>query len=262
MLRLYSSSGALDIQLLEQVSSDSWERLRRNACRFMRESGSSEAADILESMPFELWSGTNSFGDEFDLLYLGTSPKMYIELEEQVKAKTGLWKYREIAETLKKLGKYVRFIAVNVVFGDDIESVPAPDLKITSQIVERALADAETLLRSGGAVSGIDRIHTVFHGYLKALCQDANLSPANDAGVTELFKLIRKSHPAISGAHPGGKEIERVFGAMSTIVDALNPIRNRASVAHPNEDLLEEPEAMLVINTVRTLLHYLNARIQ
>ncbi|MFY9935805.1 MAG: abortive infection family protein [Silvibacterium sp.] len=216
----------------------------------------------MESTNFELWSGTNNFNDQFDLLYLETSPKKYIELEEQVKANSGLWKYREIAETLEKLGKYVRFIAVDVVFGDEIESVPVPDLKITSQIVERALTDAETLLRSGGAVSGIDRIHTVFHGYLKALCQERTLTPGNDAGVTELFKLIRKSHPAMSGALPGGKEIDRVVGAMSTIVDALNPLRNRASVAHPNDELLEEPEAMLVINTVRTLLHYLNARIQ
>jgi len=34
-------------------------------------------------------------------------------------------------------------------------------------------------------------------------------------------------------------------------------VRNNASVAHPNEALLGEPEATLVINTVRTLLSYL-----
>lgn len=45
------------------------------------------------------------------------------------------------------------------------------------------------------------------------------------------------------------------------IVDALNPLRNRASLAHPNESLLAEPEAMLVINSVRTLLHYIDSRV-
>jgi hypothetical protein len=56
-------------------------------------------------------------------------------------------------------------------------------------------------------------------------------------------------------------DITRVLHAMATILDALNPVRNRATVAHPNEMLLDEPEAMLVINTVRTLLHYLDAKL-
>jgi hypothetical protein len=43
-------------------------------------------------------------------------------------------------------------------------------------------------------------------------------------------------------------------------MDALQPIRNNASVAHPNEALLDAPEAMLVVNTARTLLHYLDAK--
>jgi hypothetical protein len=49
---------------------------------------------------------------------------------------------------------------------------------------------------------------------------------------------------------------------MAQIVDVLNPVRNQKSMAHPNEDLLEEPEAMLVANAVRTLLHYLNAKLE
>lgn len=39
-------------------------------------------------------------------------------------------------------------------------------------------------------------------------------------------------------------------------------MRNQASEAHANDRLLEEPEAMLVINVVRTLLHYFNARLR
>jgi hypothetical protein len=48
---------------------------------------------------------------------------------------------------------------------------------------------------------------------------------------------------------------------MSAIIAVLNPVRNRASVAHPNDELLEEPEAMLVINAVRTILQYVNAKL-
>jgi Abortive infection C-terminus len=38
-------------------------------------------------------------------------------------------------------------------------------------------------------------------------------------------------------------------------------LRNNASVAHPNEALLDEPEAMLAINAARTILHYLDAKL-
>jgi hypothetical protein len=39
-----------------------------------------------------------------------------------------------------------------------------------------------------------------------------------------------------------------MLGAMATVLDSLNPIRNNASVAHPNEELLDELEAHVAIN--------------
>jgi hypothetical protein len=50
--------------------------------------------------------------------------------------------------------------------------------------------------------------------------------------------------------------------ALATIVDTLNPLRNSKSMAHPTEELLDEPEAMLAANAVRSLLHYLNSKLQ
>jgi hypothetical protein len=44
-------------------------------------------------------------------------------------------------------------------------------------------------------------------------------------------------------------------------VDALNPLRNKASVAHANPVLLPEPEAMLVINAARSILHYVDEKV-
>ena len=44
-------------------------------------------------------------------------------------------------------------------------------------------------------------------------------------------------------------------------MDALNPARNRGSVAHPNEELLDPDEAMLFINSARTVLQYLDAKL-
>jgi abortive infection Abi-like protein len=52
-----------------------------------------------------------------------------------------------------------------------------------------------------------------------------------------------------------------VLNACSSILDALNPVRNRASVAHPNEELLGRDEAQLVINVGRSLLSYLDGKL-
>jgi hypothetical protein len=38
---------------------------------------------------------------------------------------------------------------------------------------------------------------------------------------------------------------------MATVLDALNPLRNNASVAHPNEVLLNEPEGATRRSTLR-----------
>ena len=131
----------------------------------------------------------------------------------------------------------------------------------TSEVVERAIKDTETLVHSRGAASGVDRIHTALHGYLRKACGDATIPYEAGATMTVLFKNLRADHPAFKEEGPRAQDITQVMRAMSAIMDALNPLRNKASVAHPNEALLDEPEAMLAINAARTILNYLDAKL-
>lgn len=139
-------------------------------------------------------------------------------------------------------------------------SVSSPSPKITTAVVERAISDTETLLKTSGATSGVDRIHTALHGYLKAVCLDAGITYESDDTITRLFKLLRQNHPALQNLGARQTDIEKILQAFGTVMDALNPIRNKASVAHANENLLEKDEAFLVINAARTILHYLDAK--
>jgi hypothetical protein len=134
-------------------------------------------------------------------------------------------------------------------------------LRVTSAVVERALLDAEKLMATTGATSGVDRAHTALHGYLLQVCSDAGISVGAEPNLTQLFKALRVQHPAFKDLGARSDDVARLFGAMATIADVLNPLRNKASVAHPNQQLLEEPEALLVINSVRTLLNYLDSKI-
>jgi hypothetical protein len=140
-------------------------------------------------------------------------------------------------------------------------AVNSPDLEITSAVVERAIADAESLIQTNGATSSVDRVHTMLHGYLKAVCDVEEIEYSDDVSMRGLLRLLREQYPALSHLGPRAQDVERVFQSIAVIMDAMNPIRNRASVAHPNEELLDEPEAMLVINCARTLLHYLDCKL-
>jgi hypothetical protein len=133
--------------------------------------------------------------------------------------------------------------------------VPSP--LSASEVVRRALADVESLLKNNGAASTIDRLHTALHGYLRSACTDAGIEYADDASVTALLKALRNQHPALRDLGAHSTELTKVLNSFSNIVDALNTLRNHASVAHANEHLLREDEALLVVNAVRTLFNYL-----
>ncbi len=130
-------------------------------------------------------------------------------------------------------------------------------LESPPEVVRRALDDADTLVRTSGPQSAVDRLHTAMHGYLYSLSQEIGAQFDGHPKMNQLFKEIRRSHPALADVGARGEDVKRILGSLATILDALNPIRNNASVAHPNDRLIGEPEARLVINVVRTLLNYL-----
>jgi Abortive infection C-terminus len=133
-------------------------------------------------------------------------------------------------------------------------------LSTTSDVVSQAINDADVLIRENGATSGVDRIHTALHGYLIGICAQAGIPHEKDATLTSLFKLLRKQHKDLQPTGPRSQEISTILNAFASIVDAFNPVRNKASIAHPNPLLLDEDEALLVINTARTLLQYLSRK--
>ncbi|PMQ03249.1 hypothetical protein DyAD56_21230 [Dyella sp. AD56] len=262
MIRLYQGSGSSEIVLGEPcLSPDAWARLKATAVRLLRARSRNIAAEFLETTPFELHEGSNFFNDEFSLLYYAAPLEAYVLLGERA-ANDALGSVcRGIAETMMELKQPVRFIAVDLHATSSPLPVCTPSLAITSDIVERSLSESEKAVVSSGGVAGVDRAHTALHGYLRAVCLEAGLTFAEDADITALFKQIWQQHPAMQDHGPRGDDVARVGKAMAAMLDALNPLRNRATLAHANDVLLPNAEAMLVINGIRTVLHYLNAKL-
>lgn len=129
--------------------------------------------------------------------------------------------------------------------------------------VKQAIADMETLLRSQQGASGaVDRIHTALHAYLIGECESAQINYDKEASISKLLKELRTHHPRLA-ASPGSTRTlaYQIVQSFGQALDAINQIRNNSSMAHPNDGLLQEPEANLVINAGRTILAYLDSRL-
>lgn len=143
---------------------------------------------------------------------------------------------------------------------EKINLVESPSLLNTSEVVFEALQDAETLIKERKSSSAVDRVHTAFHGYLRNICTVNKISFEEDNDLVILIKKILKEHSKFS-INAKEQEIKNIIKSIVAISDSLNPIRNKISLAHANEDLIDEPEANLVINCVRTILIYLDTKL-
>jgi hypothetical protein len=130
------------------------------------------------------------------------------------------------------------------------------------EVVRQALKDAENLLKESGPASAFDRLHTALHGYLKEVCDNEGLTyPQPLPTVMQLYKIVRSSHPAftVKGVH--AEAIHRVALSMANALDSLNTLRNNASPAHPNDDLLDDVDGLLAFNATRTILNYVVGKV-
>jgi hypothetical protein len=156
-------------------------------------------------------------------------------------------------------GEYDHFSAVAGRLEGNVVAPPEP--QSTREVVLEALRDAETSIRDGHPASAVDRVHTAFHGHLRALCDRHALSVPDQATVNQLFNALRAGAPGLQPQGPRASDITRVLRSAGAILDALGTLRNQATLAHPNEDLLPPAEALLAVNVARSLLSYLDAKL-
>lgn len=145
----------------------------------------------------------------------------------------------------------------------ELDGVAVPEVlpKGASTAALEALADAQALLESRGPTSALDRLHTGLHGYLRSASKEAGLQTDEDATAVALLKIVLRDHPAVVNLGPRADDVRKVLKGAAAIVDAIGTLRNRASLAHPNEELLDRDAALLAINVGRSLLGFLEAKL-
>ena len=100
------------------------------------------------------------------------------------------------------------------------------------------------------------------HAHLRTICENEGITCGKDENSTALFKRLREGHPAFSDVSAHSEEVLKLQRAVAVILDVFNPLRNRGSVAHPNTELLPHNEAMLAINVAKSILKYLDAKLE
>jgi hypothetical protein len=128
-------------------------------------------------------------------------------------------------------------------------------------VVEQALREVEDRLKAGAALAAVDRIHTAFAGFLAGIAADRKIDVGNDPPITKLFKLLRGACPELGPQGRHADQITKILNSLAAVVDAIDPLRNHGTLAHANEHLLDNAEATLFINAVKTLMHYVNAKL-
>ena len=146
----------------------------------------------------------------------------------------------------------------------ETQSEMVNDLTLSSspEAVKLALEEAATSIRRGNVSSAVDRTHTAVHGYLKHLCTESGIALGNRVEVTKVFKLLRTNHPALKHQESWPSEVDKTLRGLATALDAINTLRNHASLAHSSSNLLAEAEATLAVNAARSILHYINDKLQ
>jgi hypothetical protein len=134
------------------------------------------------------------------------------------------------------------------------------NLRISKIAVDRALADVETLIAAGEPLSAVDRVHTALHGFLQVACAEEEITYHRNDSVVKLLRKLQTKHSGFQEVGPRRQDIMTVVNAFAQVLDALLPVRNNATLAHPNDTLLGEAEASLFINAARTIFQYLDAK--
>src|SRR5215472_9183440 len=226
-----NSSGRLRVEKTEHVRDEEFIPIKRRAILFLK--AKQYSVDVIkhfEETPYELWAQTATDGKKHYMLWWDATIAEYVEMERRLEDESYFQNivFPAICDALKA----VRYMDVqSVVMGVKLEEeedlqVAPPKIRTSSDIVDIALRDAETLMKSSGAPNALDRAHTAFHAYLREACEQSKISVANDADITTLFGQLRDKHPKLKIIDPqADKMMVDILRGFARAIDALNPVR-------------------------------------
>lgn len=258
MQRLLACGGSNEIIEVGEVPNESWSTTRIHIEKLLRGRKLEKSLKIFRKVPWQLFQGTNGFGDEFYYLHASVDINQYVALGEAAGDRENKQALSSIKSTIEEITDYyIRFITVALL--EKLEEHPTielPKVESPDKILKRCIEEFREAQADGRFLNCIDRLHTAFHAFLKSKAEGGGLTVGPRDGINEIYKLLRSKFELTEN-----ERVIKVLNTSSNIVHQFNEIRNHNSLAHPNEGFLDEDDALYIVNTVAALFHYLNAKI-
>lgn len=135
------------------------------------------------------------------------------------------------------------------------EVIDFTDISVTD-VITKAIEDAELFMSNGKYDSAFDRVHTAFHGYLRKKLDDIGETYEESDTLNQLYNKLHIYVSANIASDQSGI-IKTTLRSASGIINSINDLRNRHSLVHPNESIISVREAKLCMKLIKELSDYI-----
>lgn len=139
------------------------------------------------------------------------------------------------------------------------EVIDFSNITITD-IISKAIEDAELFMQNGKYDSAFDRVHTAFHGYLRKKLDDLGVEYEESDTLNQLYNKLHADIEKNISADQSGI-IKTALRSGSGMVSSINDLRNRFSLAHPNKSIISSREAEMCIKMIKVITDYIEKAI-
>lgn len=126
--------------------------------------------------------------------------------------------------------------------------------KANNDILKLAIEDANKFMYEGNYTSALDRVHTFFMGYIRENLRSKGIEYTENETLNQLFKKIYSFYESEKLID---KKIGTILKSMTGAISSINDLRNKNSLSHPNENIVNNRDAKLAIETVKMITNYL-----
>ncbi|OTO65575.1 MULTISPECIES: abortive infection family protein [unclassified Enterococcus] len=140
---------------------------------------------------------------------------------------------------------------------EDYKVIDFSQIKI-SQVVSQAIEDAEFFMSNGEYQRAFDRVHTAFHGYLIEILKKYGIIASKDENLSKLYNSVQTLIETEIEPVEIANLVKTTIRSSNGMINALNEVRNRHSLAHPNTNIIGKREAKLIIGIASTITDYIS----
>lgn len=127
-----------------------------------------------------------------------------------------------------------------------------------TDVIKSAISDAEVFMNKGQYDSAFDRIHTAFHGFLRSKLDDFGIDYIESESLSQLYNklhiTIEKNITPVEVA----ELVKTIMRSGSGVITSINEIRNRHSLVHPNDLIINRREAEFTLQMIKVITDYIN----